>query len=388
MEREDDGDDQQLAGTAAAVAAAAKPKVRSRISAKLMETRSRPFRVVSIDVGLRNLGLAVVSYSGGADSFEAETLLFDHLTVEHAENVDLLEENECSARNAKSLGPLRQISFWHTCMMNRKALMLDPPPDMIVVEVQDGGNATMRQVSTGIVGLFVGHFEARFRDGMIPRLPMFTMVRGDMKMKVCEAILESTRAKALLTADQHRLVKLRFEHSTAAAASAAAAAATPAASAAAPAPPPAYLLKINPRRYYMLHKAWKEASGGGGKATPEAIPQGPEAIPQGPEAIPQGPEAIPHGPEAIPQGPEEPPAKKQRRVTAGRSRGAYEMRKKTAVLAFETYVELSQGRRSSSLSSASTTAKKQRDISDAVLQGMYVICRHLKVTEASSGKCM
>jgi len=365
MEREDDGDDQQLAGTAAAVAAAAKPKVRSRISAKLMETRSRPFRVVSIDVGLRNLGLAVVSYSGGADSFEAETLLFDHLTVEHAENVDLLEENECSARNAKSLGPLRQISFWHTCMMNRKALMLDPPPDMIVVEVQDGGNATMRQVSTGIVGLFVGHFEARFRDGMIPRLPMFTMVRGDMKMKVCEAILESTRAKALLTADQHRLVKLRFEHSTTAAA--AAAAATPAASAAAPAPPPAYLLKINPRRYYMLHKAWKEASGGGGKATPEAIPQGPEAIPQGPE---------------------EPPAKKQRRVTAGRSRGAYEMRKKTAVLAFETYVELSQGRRSSSLSSASTTAKKQRDISDAVLQGMYVICRHLKVTEASSGKCM
>lgn len=332
------------------------PKIK-RTSKATLALRSQPLRVVSIDVGLRNLGLAVVRYSVNSTDLAAmntERILFENIVVEHAENVDLLEENDCAAKNAKSLGPLRQIQFWHTCMSSRKALLLDPPPDILVVEVQDGGNATMRQVSTGIVGLFVGHFEARHKDGLIPKVPIFTMVRGDMKMKVCEAILESEVIKrhqeTSLTKSSPGVIK--FTQTTIQPP-------PPPASRSPPVvrPPPEYLKRINPRKYYALLRAHQQQQTEVGCAKLVVGDAGEEADEAAAES---------------------PPPTKQRRITAGRSRAAYEMRKKTAVLAFESYLDWVSVSTSTTPTFMHAPAKKRRDISDAVLQGMYVICRHLK----------
>lgn len=273
-------------------------------------------RVVSIDVGLRNLGLAIVEFaipkseSGCATELgSARDVVMRNIEVVHAENVDVLAENGCTVKNAKTIGPLKQVSFWHACMYSRKALLLDTPPDILVVEVQDGGNATMRQVSTGIVGLFMGHFEARFRDGLISHVPQFTMVRGDMKMKVCALILQAADAPQDTPA---------VSQSPPAAAAADIVSPAPAA---APPAPPEYLKKINPRRYYAILNA-KEGK------------------------------------------------------TTGRSKEAYEKRKRTSVEAFQVWTEDSA---SSKRFFENVSSKKQRDIADSVFQGMYVVLRELKL---------
>ena len=340
----------------------------SRRRPRVPKLKHSQLRVLSIDVGLRNLGMAVVKLRGMDQSvYESilatpRRLLADHVEVELAENVDVLEENGCTAKNAKSIGPLKQVSFFHASMLRRSAQILDPPPDVLVVEVQDGGNATMRQVSTGIVGLFMGHFEALHRTGHITHVPQFTMIRGDMKMKVCNMILnrssepedgdegeqqgeqngelhgeEQGEQNGELHGEQQG--ELNGEPAGAAAAAGAGAGAAGAGAgagaAAAAKLPPEYLKRANPRKYYALLKA----------AT-------------------------------------EPPKAKN---TAGRSRQAYEQRKKSAVLAFETYIEEQLASRPELLCESlrstwsKATAKKKRDISDAVLQGMYILGRELKV---------
>ena len=442
------------------------------------------FRILSIDVGLRNLGLAVVQLTDDAGAEEllremndtamnrirAEqtgesptslspteesttpataapapaplslcSLLASRIYVEHAENVDVLEENGCRAKNAKAIGPLRQVTFWHGSMMRRAALFLDPPPDVVVVEVQDGGNATMRQMSTGIVGLFMGHFEARHRDGHIPKVPTFTMVRGDMKLKVSEAIQKAwgggkgmgvagngtsppllapitgpgsapPSATPVLFQVDTAAVAARLGMSTQVAGRPGTSSGPPTTSPApsplpAPAlkpvpPPPEYLRKINPRRYFAMARAhqqylkdqqWIEANGGvgtlGGGEGGEGDCPSPCGLGQsGERHRPTGSASFQaagsdEGDEAMET--LNPAAK--RRASTGRSKAAYEMRKKAAVAAFELYMdrviafaphllcrELRTGWKH-------YTQKKRRDVSDAVLQALYVLARDLKV---------
>jgi hypothetical protein len=320
------------------------PKKRRRVARARKIPES--LRVVSIDVGLRNLGLAVVEFrreeGSATDVGSARDVVMRNIEVVHAENVDVLAENGCTVKNAKTIGPLKQVSFWHACMYSRKALLLDTPPDILVVEVQDGGNATMRQVSTGIVGLFMGHFEALHRTGHITHVPQFTMIRGDMKMKVCNMILN--RSSEPEDGDEGEKQgeqngepqgEEQGEQNGEPNGEPAGAGAGAAGAAAAAKLPPEYLKRANPRKYYALLKA----------AT-------------------------------------EPPKAKN---TAGRSRQAYEQRKKSAVLAFETYIEEQLASRPELLCESlrstwsKATAKKKRDISDAVLQGMYILGRELKV---------
>jgi hypothetical protein len=328
----------------------------SRRRPRVPKLKHSQLRVLSIDVGLRNLGMAVVKLRGMDQSvYESilatpRRLLADHVEVELAENVDVLEENGCTAKNAKSIGPLKQVSFFHASMLRRSAQILDPPPDVLVVEVQDGGNATMRQVSTGIVGLFMGHFEALHRTGHITHVPQFTMIRGDMKMKICNMILNRSsepedgdegEGEGEEQGEQNGEPQGEPKGEPAGAAAGAGAGAgaagagAGAGAAAAAKLPPEYLKRANPRKYYALLKA----------AT-------------------------------------EPPKAKN---TAGRSRQAYEQRKKSAVLAFETYIEEQLASRPELLCESlrstwsKATAKKKRDISDAVLQGMYILGRELKV---------
>jgi hypothetical protein len=341
-------------------------------------------RVLSIDVGLRNLGLAVVNLvdseqeaalieqdretplgrrearkpgndddaaAGAGHVTDLPDIMSRRIFVEHAENVDVLEENGCTAKNAKAIGPLRQVTFWHGCMMKRVAVLLDPPPDIVVVEVQDGGNATMRQMSTGIVGLFMGHFEARHRDGNLPRVPAFTMIRGDMKMKICERIQAAWGEPP--SPPPHAALPTESRVAAEAAGEAAAADLPP--------EPPAYLLKVNPRRYYAMQRAHKQA--------------------EADQAAPAAP--APSGSEDEVMATMNPAVRK--RNSTGRSKAAYEMRKKMAVGSFELYMErlltlaphlLSRELRTNW---KRYTLKKRRDVSDAVLQAIYVIARELKL---------
>jgi hypothetical protein len=372
--------------------------------------------VLSIDVGLRNLGLAVVRLVDGGelatlaredsvtplgvvsrevvaagDTLEeprdVAQLLSERIYVEHAENVDVLEENGCTAKNAKAIGPLRQVTFWHSCMLRRASLLLEPAPDLVVVEVQDGGNATMRQMSTGIVGLFMGHFEARHRDGHLPRVPAFTMVRGDMKLKICDRIQAVWGARGGAGAEtvapkghcpslselgqsggRRRPSSASFQGPTAQPAAGAPLESPPAATPVAPpAEPPAYLLKVNPRRYYALQRAREKEIAAQAKMAELGLEAG--AGEAGPEAEDEDLALLT-------------PAAKKR---VGRSRAAYELRKRLAVASFELYMERVLGssphllNRELRLGWRRYTQKKRRDVSDAVLQGVYVIARELKL---------
>jgi hypothetical protein len=369
----------------------AEPAAKRPRAAKPIPTR----RVLSIDVGLRNLGLAVVTVLSEEDAAAARArplvgtlascvketagqggegmaaedpvvaMLLRRIRVDHAENVDVLEENGCTAKNAKAIGPLRQVAFWHECMVRRWGLLLDPPPDVVVVEVQDGGNATMRQMSTGIVGLFMGHFQARHRDGKIARVPEFTMVRGDMKLKICHRVdaawgssgQRAGKAAGAEEAQGHEEPAAEPEPEPAAEQGEEVKAAEQGEEVKAAEqgeevkaagrkqqcrPPPAYLMKANPRRYHALKRAFEEQQ-------------------------------------------QEQAASTFARGLTGRSRAAYDQRKRFAVHAFELYMQrvlraapwlvapelgAEWGR---------ATHKKRRDISDAVLQGIYVICRDAKL---------
>lgn len=157
------------------------------------------FRTLSIDVGIRRAGVVLgrtssawadVAWPPGAPEEEVmRTFLASHVVPEHAENLDILSENGSTVAHAKAIGPMKTILFFHACLMRRKDVLLDPPPHAVVVEIQDATNAFMRQTSTAIMGLLVGHFEARFRDGAIPYMPVFTMVRGNRKMLVCDQVM-------------------------------------------------------------------------------------------------------------------------------------------------------------------------------------------------------
>ena len=314
----------------------AEPKAETkRKRARVAKTKINKLRVLSIDVGLRNLGLALLEWNGdNSEPHTVSTLTASNIVgttqILHAENVDVLEENGCTAKNAKTIGPLKQVSFWHACMLSRKALFLDVPPDIVVVEVQDGGNATMRQVSTGIVGLFMGHYEARHTDGHITRMPQFTMVRGDMKMKICRLILDTytttTNVAAISFTAEAELGETLRETLRETLGEPAAAPALPSA----PLPPPEYLKKINPKRYYAMLKA---ADRGATSENPN-------------------------------------------KMTSGRSRQAYEARKRMSVEAFETYMAENEPAKKFF---QGMTHKKRRDIADAIFQGMYIICRETKV---------
>jgi hypothetical protein len=400
----------KAAKAAAGVAMAASAGGGSGAAARRRKTITLPssFRVLSIDVGLRNLGLAVVKLvdEEGCVQLRRELdrtdnplaaitasapervlsaqgisspsppppaplpdcppclceLLRGRVYIEHAENVDVLEENGCSAKNSKSIGPLRQVSFWHGSMMRRAALFLDSPPDVVVVEVQDGGNATMRQMSTGIVGLFMGHFEARHRDGHIPKVPAFTMVRGDMKLKVSEVLLRAFSHEPTTSPTSSAAIGVTPSGSVGAAAEQAIIPQPPPPPPASVCPaPPEYLRKVNPRRYFAMLRAHKES--------------GASVAAEGAAEEEQEDEDV-----ATLN-----PAAKRRRASAGRSKVAYELRKRTAVAAFEHYME-------QTLASAPHlmcrelrtgwkhyTQKKRRDVSDAVLQGLYVLARDLKI---------
>jgi len=192
------------------------------------------------------------------------------------------------------------------------------------------------------------------------------MVRGDMKIKICERIQRGWGGTGPAAAPPVRELPSEAK----------AAPSAPAPAAVSPPPslpePPAYLLKVNPRRYYALKRAYdqevaaraKMAELGIAETTPEEM-----AVEQEDEEV-----ALLN-----------PAAAKRRRVTSGRGKAAYELRKRLAVASFELYMDrvLSEAphllNRELRLGWRKYTQKKRRDVSDAVLQGVYVIARELKL---------
>jgi hypothetical protein len=377
-------------------------------------------------------------------------LIKTRILVEHAENIDVLEENSCRAKNSKGVGPLRQVAFWHECMIRRAALLLDPPPDIVVVEVQDGGNATMRQVSTGIVGLFMGHFEALHRAGLIARVPEFAMIRGDMKLKVCrliqgDPVADKSRAGKKVAAGAAPVsfasevwpseakeaalprgscrggagagaeggsplrptpAEAVTEPDAASATAAAAAMATRAAALSVP----EYLKRLNPRKYFALVRANEMEAraraealrfgllAGGAEEAAEAAGAGQEGEAAAAAAAAAGggrgrakkgagrgggrAARAREGRATLAQYGAD-PAAAPRSKTTGRNHSAYELRKRLAVASFERFMDEQLRERPHLICRelrdgwGRYTQKKRRDISDAVLQGIFIVTRHL-----------
>lgn len=168
-----------------------------------------PVRVVSIDVGLRNMGFAVVETSAAlirpwprTEPEHFQTFCRETVQVLCAENIDLLDENQCKAKNAKSVGMLRHAAFWDACMRTRKRWFLDPVPDVVVVEVQDAHNGAMRALAGAIVGTLLGRYRGWNVDP--PVTPCIDMVRGDRKLMVCDLLGWTWTSTSKLTYEQRK----------------------------------------------------------------------------------------------------------------------------------------------------------------------------------------
>lgn len=273
-----------------------------RVSRAARVDGSVPRRILSVDVGIRNLGLALIEVLAGEQPEQTTAFapfLANRVRVLHAENVDVLEENGCNARNAKAVGMLRHVHFWHACVFRRTELLLLPAPDVVVVEVQDAHNGAMRAMAANIVSSLLMMFEMMRRTGNIDAVPMFDTVRGDKKMRVCDELLGCAA-----------------EAETVDAAEDAPSSPSPAPPPALPSPaPPAYMRRTNPRLFFARAKK----GGQGGKAK------------------------------------------------------AYEARKRRAVDGLQEMIRSFPDASGPLAASWRTlTQKKQRDVADAVLQGVWI----------------
>jgi hypothetical protein len=122
---------------------------------------------------------------------------------------------------------------------------------------------------------------------------------------------------------------------------------------------------VNPRRFYALQRAREKELAALAKMAELGLDRV-AALPPGEDEELMNPAA-------------------KRRASAGRGKAAYELRKEMAVASFELYMDrvLSTAphllNRELRLGWRRYTQKKRRDVSDAVLQGVYVIAREMKL---------
>lgn len=189
---------------------------------------SKSCTVLSIDVGIHRIGFVLGMISPAWFTEMAHTtdepsrprstqakfreLVQGFVVPIHAENIDLVKENGFKISKAKQIGPMNTVlGCYHSFM--RRLRTWSEPPRAIVVEIQDATNAFMRQTSTAMMGILVGHFHAVATSS--DSLPDFYMVRGSHKMEVCRQVLSLwTPLQRSVIENQGRLPNTALERPT------------------------------------------------------------------------------------------------------------------------------------------------------------------------------
>jgi hypothetical protein len=85
-------------------------------------------RVISMDVGIRNLSIALLEYNYGEPT---DSKPWENLTVLHWELVDVIEESGSKAKNAKTLNIHRVCNMLIDALLKRVSL-LDGVSDILI----------------------------------------------------------------------------------------------------------------------------------------------------------------------------------------------------------------------------------------------------------------
>lgn len=155
-------------------------------------------RVLSFDVGLRNLAAAVISRKKGwvfpeeyrkyaheeesIDEFKARAMLHflqNGWELEQWRVMDVTDTLDKEIKNVKRLGMVKKgVALTDTLASLEEEWFPAEAPDVIVVEIQHNANADMRAVSMGIIVFFRRSMPDTILEGK----------SGSHKLKLCTAL--------------------------------------------------------------------------------------------------------------------------------------------------------------------------------------------------------
>lgn len=157
-------------------------------------------RVLSFDIGLRNLATAVVTVKPGfsfsgvpefqsyltptetADEYKLRALLYflQHgWVLEQWELIDVSKVLDKDVKNVKRLGDVtKALALTDTLEALEQRWFADTAPDIVCVENQHNANAVMRGVCMGIIVFFRRSFPDTVMEGK----------SGSHKLKICDAL--------------------------------------------------------------------------------------------------------------------------------------------------------------------------------------------------------
>ncbi len=111
-------------------------------------------RVLSFDVGLRNLAYALVTYNRPEAASNSSSTSWSQFHVEAWEHFDVLKECGCTAKDSKKVGIERCIKMVFQCL-DRRPQLFDQPVDFIIIEKQMRRSPRNLMTSVALLSYFV-----------------------------------------------------------------------------------------------------------------------------------------------------------------------------------------------------------------------------------------
>jgi hypothetical protein len=114
-------------------------------------------RVLSFDIGVRNLSYCDVRFALGTKSAAEQNRCYRNVVIENWECVDIMRECGSTAKNPYSLGSNRLVYFMIQCLHRRFGECFADPekaPTAVVVEEQPGRSMRMKVLGYAVVSYF------------------------------------------------------------------------------------------------------------------------------------------------------------------------------------------------------------------------------------------
>lgn len=173
------------------------------------EHKSSTLRLLSFDVGIRNLSFAVLTYTYTQDL----TTPWKSLTVEHWDSIDILTEGGCKVHHAKTVTPLRCGDFMIRALHARPYLFAEPL-DLILVEDQPlrGGAGGVGSAKNKVLShILVTYCRCWYLAHPTETLPKFLMMSAKKKLRVnmaperfCFLSTETTHTPSLAEKEEEK----------------------------------------------------------------------------------------------------------------------------------------------------------------------------------------
>lgn len=150
---------------------------------------SQPLRILSFDVGTRNLAYCLIRYENPPAKLKKDavnTTKWQNLHVEAWECVDIFEETGCEAKNSKKVSIDRCLTMLNEVLHSRQHL-LDKPIDYILVEKQMRKAPRNLMVSVGLLCYYQHYWLFAPRKNPAPKIT-YVSSAGKLKINTSEDV--------------------------------------------------------------------------------------------------------------------------------------------------------------------------------------------------------